>query len=110
MPSRDILEGEASTQELPPRFEETFRQLIPTTPQEAGAKGDSPTREQSCRGVPVPSPPQNLQHLLASRRGYASLGNTFRAQEAALSSASEDLTTVKDGTPDYIQMGLGSLS
>lgn len=37
--SRDILDGEASTQELPPRSEGTFRQLFPTTPKEAGAEG-----------------------------------------------------------------------
>lgn len=64
MPSRDTLDEEASTQELPSCFEEMFGQLFPTTPQEARAEGSSPTRAQSYWGTP-----QNLQHLLASRRG-----------------------------------------
>lgn len=40
------------------------------------------------------SPSQSLQHLLASKRGDTSLGSTFRAHKADLSSTSEDLDTL----------------
>lgn len=48
MPSRDILDGEDSTQELPPHFEGMFRQLLPTATQEAKAEGSNHTVPSRC--------------------------------------------------------------
>lgn len=101
---RDILDGEASPQELLPSCsEEIFRQLFPTTPQENGAEGNraaliehSPIKEIS-------------PHSRTSRRGYASLCSTFRAQGNTLICLGRSPASVRDETLDYTEMGLGSV-